>query len=155
MKQIALLIATTVTLALSGAAQAQAPVRAPGFSPPAHPAPGMGPGMGHGMRQGMGRPGFGHPGSGAHPPHGRRHPGGLGYGGWNWVAPSVAPIVTHDFEDPLAPPPRPYIARRPRSMTLLADKPVLFREPPHVIYLGRYKLRPPIQVVRRGVITNE
>jgi hypothetical protein len=96
----------------------------------------------------------------AHRPHGfGRHQHALSpLGGYGWpvvVLPTDidrSDLVTHDFVDPrfFVPPPR----RFPRSIEILSDEPVVFREPPHIIELRRrLKPRPPVTVVRRGVIS--
>jgi hypothetical protein len=146
MKQTALLIAAAATsLALAGA------WAKPGGMGAAHPA--MPPHAGaahhppgdaaHGMR-GEGR--------------GRRHgPGQFGGVGLPFAVPFSGPeIVTHDFVDPRAYAGPPYPPRRiPRSITILEDKPLVFREPPHIVELGPHRRRRPIFVVRRGVISEE
>lgn len=138
MKQIALFLASSVALLTLPAFAQRAP--APAFRAPA-----------------MHRP----PASGAqvgqHPPGWRHHRGLNNFGG-GWpvfmAPPGVAPapsaeVVTHEFIDP-----RLY-GPRPPSVEILSDKPLVFREPPHIIQLKRGKKRPPIVVVRRGVVSRE
>ncbi|MCW2317372.1 hypothetical protein M2322_002931 [Rhodoblastus acidophilus] len=145
MRQIALLLATTAALASSGAALAAS---AQGFSPaggvqrPAAPARPHGPGP-HVHGQGL-----------AHHPGHHHHPrvNGAGIGWPVFMAPPAASgpeFVTHDFIYPG--PFRP----RPPHVQVLEDKPVVFREPPHIIQLGKTKHRAPIFVVRRGTMTEE
>jgi hypothetical protein len=143
MKQIALFLATSVAiLALPAFAQR---AQGPAFHAPVPHRPIM-PGA---------RPQVGH-----HPPgFGRRHH--HHHRGWNnagWpvfmAPPGVAPtppsdVVTHEFIDP-----RLY-GPRPPSVEILTDKPVVFREPPHIIQIRRAKQRHPILVVRRGVVSRE
>ena len=73
--------------------------------------------------------------------------------GWPvFMVPPGAPggdIVTHEFIDP-----RAFRPRAPR-VDVLSDEPVVFRQPPHIIEIGRHKHRRPILVVRRGVISRE
>jgi len=141
MKHIALLLATVAALALPGAAFAQrahGPVHAPAF----HRAPALGP-----------RP----PVADRRPPglHRRHHRPHFNNFGWGWPlfmpppGEANAEIVTREFIDPRIFPPRP-----PR-IDVLKDEPLGFREPPHIIYLGRHKRHRPIIVVRRGVISRE
>ncbi len=65
------------------------------------------------------------------------------------VAPPPSEIVTHEFIDP-----RIY-GPRPPSIEILSDKPVVFREPPHIIQIRRAKQHRPIVVVRRGAVSRE
>lgn len=144
MRQIALLLATTAALASSGAALAAS---AHGFSPagaaprPAASARPHGPGP-HVHGQGLAH----------HPGH---HPHRVGGGGIGWPVFTAPPgasgpeFVTHDFIYPG--PFRP----RPPHVRVLEDKPVVFREPPHIIELGKPRRRAPIFVVRRGAMTEE
>jgi hypothetical protein len=134
MRQIALYLATIAALALPGAAMARPPhamARPPLPAFAQHPQ------------------GFHH--------HGKPYPHALvPFDSYGW--PVVVPvgggrdIVTHDFVDP-----RFYGRPRlmPRSVDVVSDTPVVFREPVHIIELGRHKRRAPITVVRRGVISQE
>ncbi|MBB4196643.1 hypothetical protein CCR94_20360 [Rhodoblastus sphagnicola] len=133
MKQFAFLLAISAALALTGAA-----VAAP--AGPSHRPPFHAPGFAHH-----------HPG-GPHGHHHRHHGGGNGFG-WPLFAPppmvESREFVTHDFVYPGA-----FRPRLPR-VTVLTDKPVVFRQPPHIIELGHRKHRQPIFVVRRGVMSEE
>jgi hypothetical protein len=140
MKQTALLIAATaVSLSLPDAA-AQPRV----FAAPPHPSAITGQPQHGGPRvEGRG---------------GRRGPAQFGGDvGLPFAIPFSGPeIVTHDFEDPRDFPPPPYPPRRlPRSVTILEERPMVFRAPPHIIELGSRKHRPPVFVVRRGAISEE
>lgn len=148
MKQIALFLTTSLALAFPAFAQrAHGPVtgpvaRGPIMNRPLAPAHRPGPPLAQ------------------HPPgfdHHHHRPGWVNYGG-GWpvfmAPPGVAPepggeIVTHEFIDP-----RLY-GPRPPSIEILTDKPVVFREPPHIIQLRRGKQRHPVLVVRRGAVSRE
>jgi hypothetical protein len=93
-------------------------------------------------------------------PHGKPHPRGLvPFDAWGWpvAVPVGRDIVTHDFEDPRTFPPRPFLPPRrvPRTIEILDEPPTAVRLPPHIIQVRRFKHRPPITVVRRGVISQE
>jgi hypothetical protein len=170
MKQIALLLATAAALVVPGAASAQfAPTPRLAPRPPVlAPRPSMVRPPVVAPRPPVAAPFANRPpppylppphGFGQHPPgafqHGRYRNGPANFNGSNWATFMAPPgeaardIVNREFVySPVYPPRLP-------TMVVLDDRPVVFREPPHIIELGRHKRRRPIDVVRRGEISRE
>jgi hypothetical protein len=137
MRQTTRLLATVAALALPGAALFALPAFARPPSPQIH-------------AQGLHRPPHDHGKSNLRAP--------VPFDGYG--LPVVVPatgdpgLVTHDFVAPGFYPPPPH--RFPRSIEILSDVPAFIAEPPHIIELRRHRHhRPPITVVRRGLISLE